>query len=510
MAARETLALTGQLMAAIMKEEPSEESRRWRMHWLALMLIAVPLTVIAAMALQTIGMERLAGEARSLAAARERGAAAGRRLEAAVTKDVEASEALILGALTAGTNEVGVLRHLVSDGTVTFAVLFRGDERAFPPEDPTGALLQESLMLARLAPALSLARSHANSDERGLAWSLIDNLPVLVACRAASEAQTLCLAFRFDQKALRALAQDAATKAYPWNAPMEIVDPWSITRWRSEPESDLPEPTASTDLVRPLEGWKVRAAAAPYPAFAYMALGASILAPVAIGWGMALWSLIRRQADAVAEERRRAARAARLSHDLRTPLSNLLLYVDLIARHGGDKAPVGRYCAVLEEEIARLKSIAEEAVRQARGEPVPAAGAALIIPDAVIGGLIACYEPLMHEAGCAVAFSGGAGQAVRIDSRVLERIVVNLLDNARRHAAGSRVSIATTVEAGRLVLRVRDDGVKSGTGDTGDAGGFGLGLKVVDELAAACGGMFAADIGSGGSSFKVALPVMEG
>ncbi|MDI4665509.1 sensor histidine kinase [Xanthobacter sp. AM11] len=496
-------------MMAIMGDEPSEETRRWRRHWLALTLIAVPLAVIAAMALRTIHIERTAGEARNLAAARERGAAVGKRLEAAVTKEMEASESLVLGALAAGTNEVDVLRRLVSDGAVAFAVHFRGEGRAFPPEDPTAALLQEILKLAKLAPALSLARSHAKGDERGLAWSAIDDLPTLVSCRVVGEAQTLCLALPSDQ-ALRSLAEETASNTYFGDAPVEIVDPGSMTRWRTAPEGGPLEPAASIDLVRPLEGWKIRAAAAPYPAFAHAALGASVLAPVAIGWGVALWSLFRRQADAAAEERRRAECAARLSHDLRTPLSNLLLYVDLIARHGRDTAPIGRYCAVLEEEIARLGSIAEEAVHQARGEPVQSAGTAPLILDAVVGALIVRYEPLMREAGCAVAFSGGAGRPARLDGRVLERIVVNLLDNARRHAAGSRVSISTTLEAERFILRVRDDGVKGGAGDTGTALGFGLGLKVVGELAATCGGTFAADIRGGGASFEVALPVGEG
>jgi signal transduction histidine kinase len=97
----------------------------------------------------------------------------------------------------------------------------------------------------------------------------------------------------------------------------------------------------------------------------------------------------------------------------------------------------------------------------------------------------------------------GAGQApVRMRDDVLERVVVNLVENAVRYAR-SRVEVRVDAAADGVVLTVTDDGPGVPAADrdrvferftrlddarSRDEGGSGLGLAIVRELVRAHGG----------------------
>ncbi len=111
---------------------------------------------------------------------------------------------------------------------------------------------------------------------------------------------------------------------------------------------------------------------------------------------------------------------------------------------------------------------------------------------------------------------------VRADRDGLGRVVRNLVDNARRHAA-SRVTV--TVRPGDPVeLVVDDDGpgipdeerervfdrfFRLDSPRSRDAGGAGLGLALVRELVAAAGGTVAVERSpDGGARLRVRLPAV--
>jgi signal transduction histidine kinase len=115
----------------------------------------------------------------------------------------------------------------------------------------------------------------------------------------------------------------------------------------------------------------------------------------------------------------------------------------------------------------------------------------------------------------------GTDDVVLVDRRRVERILVNLLDNARDHAGGAS-DILLSSNDDYLLLIVDDDGPGVGVSERlriferfarGTASrnsiGSGLGLAIVAEHARAVGGRaFVETSPSGGARFIVTIPRM--
>ena len=116
------------------------------------------------------------------------------------------------------------------------------------------------------------------------------------------------------------------------------------------------------------------------------------------------------------------------------------------------------------------------------------------------------------------------GDAVALaDAGLLERVLVNLIDNALRYAADSVVRVNAGRVGGRVLINVVDEGpgIPRGTeerlfdpfqrlGDQDNTTGVGLGLSVAKGFIEAMGGNIAAtDTPSGGLTVVVDLPAPD-
>ena len=109
------------------------------------------------------------------------------------------------------------------------------------------------------------------------------------------------------------------------------------------------------------------------------------------------------------------------------------------------------------------------------------------------------------------------------DRQKLQRLVGNLVDNAVRHARAT-VVLSLREADGEAVLTVEDDGegvasqdreriferfVRLDQAQDRDGGGSGIGLAIVEEVAAVHGGAVAVSDGDlGGARFEVRLPLL--
>jgi signal transduction histidine kinase len=230
----------------------------------------------------------------------------------------------------------------------------------------------------------------------------------------------------------------------------------------------------------------------------------------------ALQENIRRLQASQAQNRRFVAD---VSHELRTPLTALVAEASILREHLGTLPPDARRTGeLLVADVARLRNLVEElmelsrfdsAAEQASAEPIDLvrlvrAVAAARLPGA---GLDLPTEPVV----------------VATDPRRIERILGNLLDNAREHAPDAPVEVRLRTGPQEVVLSVADAG--PGVPDdrlerifdrfykadpSRQAGSSGLGLAIAAENAALLGGeLTARNRSRGGLRFDLRLPVTE-
>jgi signal transduction histidine kinase len=210
-----------------------------------------------------------------------------------------------------------------------------------------------------------------------------------------------------------------------------------------------------------------------------------------------------------------------VAHELRTPLAALVAEASLV-RDGlahGDLGPSDRRAAeLLVADVGRLRGLVEDlmelsrfdaAAEQPRREPVDL--------GAIVRSIAASRAPAAEVA------TPPEPLVVETEPRRLDRIIGNLLDNAREHAPGARVEVTIGREASAAVVTVRDHG--PGVAPTaighlferfwkGDPsrtrGTSGLGLAIAAEHAALLGGALTATLPSnGGLEIALRLPLVE-
>lgn len=191
------------------------------------------------------------------------------------------------------------------------------------------------------------------------------------------------------------------------------------------------------------------------------------------------------------------------SHELRTPLTALRGNAAYVARHGADPEVI----ADLESDAERLSGLLDGLLALAREDAATAPPGEQMRLDE-IARAAAADDPL-------VELDAPASVSVQGDRTALERMVENLLENARRHGpAGGRVRISVGIADGRALLAVSDDGPGPAPGEAerafqrfwrapgARAEGSGLGLAIVRVTAERHGGR----AGVEGSRFWVELP----
>jgi signal transduction histidine kinase len=363
-----------------------------------------------------------------------------------------------------------------------------GDRTLFPPEDP---LAMPRVWEDKLRALIDVADLQREGDTiQGWFPHISDEY--YFECKrsgaegpARSEACVALSGARVFPTMLAAL--DASAADLP-NWSFRLRDPFDRVVWR---HGDATATTQSFPLARALHGWALDVSGAPTPQ-RDLAGRLALAAPLALIW-LALVVQSRRADHALRKETAaRAALAARLSHDLRTPLANLKLYAELISRKSAGTPGVDRYCAVLTEEIDRLDLLAGETIFRADAGRDAAQVKGVADPCALAQKIAARYERLLAASGSSCEIACDAEKKIlRFDTIAFERIFINLLDNARKYAPG-RICVGVEWRDGLLGLSVRDFGGAGARLVAGphELGSHGMGLAIVRELTSANGGGF--------------------
>jgi signal transduction histidine kinase len=280
-------------------------------------------------------------------------------------------------------------------------------------------------------------------------------------------------------------ALDVKTKVMA-NWSFRLRDPFDRVVWR---HGESTATYQSFMLSGALHNWAIEIAGAPPPQRS--ALGRlALAAPLALFWLLLVFQARRAQNALLAETSARADLATRLSHDLRTPLANLKLYAELISRKASGPE-VDRYCAVLTEEVDRLDVLAGETIFQNNAISRLETRKSAADPGRLAQNILARYEKLMAASGSRCELDCAVDKTLRFDASAFERILINLVDNARKYAPG-RICVTIDWRDGMLSMAVRDfgGGAAKPSPDVSLGVSQGLGLAIVGELTRANGGAF--------------------
>jgi signal transduction histidine kinase len=228
----------------------------------------------------------------------------------------------------------------------------------------------------------------------------------------------------------------------------------------------------------------------------------------------ALGESIGRLETAQAQNRRFVADVA---HELRTPLGALVAEASILREDLDSLPPDSRRAAeLLVGDIARLRGLVEDLMELSRFDA--AAEQVAFEPVNLLWLVHAIVEARLPTA----RVTGPVGPVmIESDPRRLERIIGNLLDNAREHAPGSPVLVEIEPGPGDVTIAVSDEGPGLPPGalerifdrfykadPSRHGGSSGLGLAIASEHARLIGGRLqATNRPAGGLRLELRLPV---
>ncbi len=213
-----------------------------------------------------------------------------------------------------------------------------------------------------------------------------------------------------------------------------------------------------------------------------------------------------------------------VSHELKTPLTNIRLYTDL-AR--STVPPEGtRYLDVVEEEASRLSRLIHNVLTFARQDREQLEVHAVSTDfSALISRVIEAWKPALERKGIKVVPNIELQHRVLLDADATEQILGNLFSNIEKYAIGaSTAQIDLREQEGRAELRLTDDGpgipakaarrlfqpfYRARSDLTEGVSGTGLGLSIARGLAVAQGGTLEYCPASKGACFVLRLPLAE-
>ena len=199
-----------------------------------------------------------------------------------------------------------------------------------------------------------------------------------------------------------------------------------------------------------------------------------------------------------------------VSHDIKTPLTSIVNYVDLLKKEDMPSPAAREYVDVLDRQSHRLKKLTEDLVEASKAS----SGALNVeLQPTDVNVLLSQIEGEYQErlAAChltLVTQPPAPGTMIQADSRLLSRVMDNLVSNVCKYAMeNTRVYVTAAVRDGQAVISFKNvsrDELNISPDELmerfvrGDASrhseGSGLGLSIARSLVQLQGGTFALSI----------------
>ena len=224
-------------------------------------------------------------------------------------------------------------------------------------------------------------------------------------------------------------------------------------------------------------------------------------------------------ANELKNQRMRTELISNVSHDLRTPLTSMVSYVDLLKSEGLTSERAPEYLTILSEKTERLKKLTDdlfEAAKASSGD-IPVEITRLEMNSIANQAAAELHENLEKNGINLILTSKADETYVMADGRLLWRVIENLLTNVAKYALpNTRAYMDISERDGRIALEVKNMSrdqlnidvdelmERFKRGDSArNTDGSGLGLAIARDLTELMGGTF--DLHIDGDLFKATV-----
>lgn len=301
-----------------------------------------------------------------------------------------------------------------------------------------------------------------------------------------------------------------------------------IYEWGAFVPMEGQRPRATLALSYPLGGWSLAFYASPELSGNGLSRGLWFNVGTALGLvviaviGLAVY-FYREYTRDIRLAAQRVSFVNQVSHELKTPLTNIRMYAELLERGLDDSDEKSRtHLGVIVSESQRLSRLIgnvltfsrrERHTLQLRTEPARI--------DALIGAVLDHYRPALDAKEIETVFKPGVPDWAMVDMDVVEQIVGNLISNVEKYGADGKLLIVETSQDGNeVMIQVSDAGpgipeserervfepfyrVSDRLSD--GVTGTGIGLAIARELAVLHGGALILIPSERGAAFLVTL-----
>ena len=318
-------------------------------------------------------------------------------------------------------------------------------------------------------------------------------------------------------------------RAKPAEGRIQLRDSNNILlhQWGAYEASQSQRPAASLALFHPLGSWRLNyfiptQLLAPGRGGLLFNLLAGLAALGLALIGLAVY-FYRENTRAIREAAERVSFVNQVSHELKTPLTNIRLYAELMQEYTaeGDET-AGRHLGVIVAECERLSRLIANVLTfsRSRRQTLRLHRGPVRIEE-MIQHVLDRFRPSLERRGIQICFNAAAAPVVLAAADAIEQILGNLLGNVEKYAAaGGRVEIASCYADTVTTITVADQGpgippaehekifkpfyrIHSALNE--GVSGAGIGLSIARELARLHGGDLTLASSDVGACFEVRL-----
>ncbi len=223
-------------------------------------------------------------------------------------------------------------------------------------------------------------------------------------------------------------------------------------------------------------------------------------------------------------ERMKVDLVTNVSHDIKTPLTSIVSYVDLLSKDETLSPESRSYVQILEQKTDRLKKIVSDLFDLAKATSGTDVDSEEIDAVILINQVLADMDDKIHRYGKTVKTEIYTDEAhIMADGKKMYRTIQNIIDNALKYSLdGTRIFLSVSEENSDVLIKLKNTSSYEMNFSTdeiterfvrGDCSrtseGSGLGLSIAKSFTEACGGTFNVQIDGDTFSVNISFPMVE-